>query len=165
METVLSFDIGGTYLRYAVVQKDIIIEMKKEYSPSFIRYMAKQCEREFNRSPIILDTKDELVIQKFSSAIHNCDTFALKVLDFAVAKLVYLIQTISPIFGIDRYVLVGGVAFALGEKLLQSINRQLKARGIFGWNKEELNGLVKLGIPNDDFGLIGAAQYGLFSIK
>lgn len=43
--------------------------------------------------------------------------------------------------------------------------KTVKMRGFFGWNENELEGLVKIGIPSDDFGLIGAAQYGLFNTK
>lgn len=35
MKKVLSFDIGGTYLRYAVVQDGKILESRKEWSPGF----------------------------------------------------------------------------------------------------------------------------------
>jgi len=43
-KTVLAFDIGGTYLRYSVIQQGKILEQKKEGSPSVARYADKTSE-------------------------------------------------------------------------------------------------------------------------
>lgn len=131
----------------------------------FIRLMAEQ--HPVDRADSMLDPtlEDEALVLNFVQAVRAGDVLGNKVLDFAAAKLARVIQTISGAIGVDRYVLVGGLAFALGDDLRHAVNRHLAEIGMFGWDHDSLLGLVRIGIQHDDVGLLGAAKYGLLSSR
>jgi len=130
-----------------------------------IRFMMEKYPDEgqgFNLDP---SDDEEAMVQAFAHAVHRRDTFAWRILNFATAKLARIIQTVSGTLGVDRYVLVGGLAFALGEDICLSLNRHLVEIGIWGWDDASLLGLVRMGVPDDNYGLLGAAKYGLVNLE
>jgi len=125
-----------------------------------LRFMADKYSNDRARSMLDTTLEGEALVFNFAQAVRAGDLLGTRVLDFAAAKLARVIQTISGTIGVDRYVLVGGLAFALGDDLLHAVNRHLAEIGMFGWDHDSLQRLVKMGIPNDDVGLLGAAKYG-----
>jgi glucokinase len=108
---------------------------------------------------------DIVIVQKFAQAVRQGDLVAWGILDFVAAKLAYLIHVISGTFGVDRYILVGPVAYSLGEDFRLALTRQLQNMGIWKWEPSKLMELLQIGIPDDDIGLLGTALYGLTRLR
>lgn len=127
-----------------------LIRSKKKHNPEFLQ----DCQ--------IGSTSDDMVVLKsFVEAVHKHDAFAWEILNFSAAKLAFLIHVICGTFAVDRYVLVGSVAHSLGEDLRTAVNQQLAEIGVWRWDESRLAALIRLGIQDDDIGLLGAAKYGL----
>lgn len=129
-----------------------------------IRFMAEKHSVEYQSSQLNPVGDDEALMQRFVQAVRLGDAFAWKVLDCAAAKLIRVIATISGTLGVDRYVLVGGLAFALSKDLCLSLSRHLEQIGIWGWDRASLLKLVRIGISDDNHGLLGTAKYGLLTL-
>lgn len=126
-----------------------------------IRHMTSKRPSVLQLSPMGHTLDEKIAVQNFVQALERNEELAWEILDFAATKLAHLIEALSATFGIDRYVLVGGLSFALGENLRRCLNRHLIKTGIFGWDEPALCDLVRIGIANDDIGLLGAAEYTL----
>lgn len=112
---------------------------------------------------IDLSSDDEHIVKMFSNALNAGDSFAMDVLDSGVGKLVKIIRCMTTAYGVDRYIIVGGLASALGKHLICSIQKHLIGEGIFGWEGKDLDGLVKLGYDDDTASLLGSAQIALLA--
>lgn len=126
----------------------------------FIRSKKRHDPDLFDDCGISLTSDDVVVLQSFAEAVHNHDARAWDILNFSAARLAFLIHVISGTFAVDRYVLVGNVAHSLGEDLRTAVNQHLADIGVWGWDKSRVAGLIHLGIPDDNIGLLGAAKYG-----
>lgn len=125
-----------------------------------IRIMAARIPGECQEGWLEPALDEESLLPKFADAVHRRDAFAWKILDHATAKLAQVVRILSGAIGVDRYVLVGGLALALGEDLRRCLGAHLAKAGMLGWSEARLARLIMIGIPDDNIGLLGAAQYG-----
>lgn len=75
-----------------------------------------------------------------------------------VQPLAQIFSTLHLAIGIERFVIIGGFALALGENYRRDI---IDASSACTWNLSgDWNEMIELGFADDDSGLIGAGYYG-----
>ncbi|MFI1522699.1 ROK family protein [Kitasatospora cineracea] len=92
------------------------------------------------------------------AAIRAGDAFATAVLRGGLVHLASAITSVFTSIGVRRYVLMGGFALAVGARYVELLTEEMQRLGCFGLSAEEIRGMVVLGEPDDDHGLIGAGR-------
>jgi glucokinase len=119
-------------------------------------YLAEADPAGYRRSPLC-GREEGPSIRVLPRAAARKDPFACRILDIAAEKLAAAFQAATGTLGVDRYVLVGGLALALGDELGRRVTQRLREKGVFGWTDRELGKLVRVGVPSDDAALLGAS--------
>ena len=99
-------------------------------------------------------TNPELV-----AAFRRGESWAVAVIAHGAAPLGWALAAMHLGLGIERFVLVGGFALALGETYRQLVAQSAAARAWDGTS--DWSGRVELGVNDDLSGLIGAGMAGL----
>ncbi|MFH9422937.1 ROK family protein [Streptomyces sp. NPDC017529] len=91
-------------------------------------------------------------------AVRAGDGFATDVLRAGLAHLAHALTSVFLTTGIRSYVFVGGFAQAVGERFTELLAEQLLRVGCFGLTERETRDMLRLGLPDDDHGLVGAGR-------
>ncbi|MEV7227878.1 ROK family protein [Polymorphospora sp. NPDC051019] len=93
-----------------------------------------------------------------AAAVRADDPFATGVLRAGLRHLATAITAVFASIGVRRYVIIGGFALAVGPRYAALLTEALHRAGCFGLTPAEIDGMVVLGEPDDDHGLIGAGR-------
>ncbi len=104
---------------------------------------------------------DEEVLKQWISALDEGGNAERQLIDEMALKFAQALQFLIVVVGIDRVVLVGGLALALGERLILPTLTKLKQLGILGMEDEAIKNLICLGTGGDKPALEGTALYAL----
>jgi predicted NBD/HSP70 family sugar kinase len=93
-----------------------------------------------------------------AEAVRAGDPFATQVLRDTVTPLAQAISGVFASIGVCRYILMGGFALAVGEPYRRLLVAELLRLGCFGLDPGQVDGMVSLGVADDDHGLIGVGR-------
>ena len=129
------------------------------------RQLARQHPEEFSRS--MLGSQHEgnpsFDTRALAAACRAGDRWAWTAVDYGVAHLGHALAAIHVAIGIERFIVIGGFAFALGEEYRR---RLISAATANCWNLgQEWAAMITFGIDDDDAGLLGAARYATRAIS
>jgi predicted NBD/HSP70 family sugar kinase len=92
--------------------------------------------------------------EEIAFAFSASDAWASNVVRTAASYLGIALAAIHLDVGIERFVVIGGFALALGERYRQIL---VEAASAASWDVgQEWNRMIELGLPDDDHGMIGA---------
>ncbi len=97
--------------------------------------------------------------EALAAAFRAGDAWAARVIDRAAAYLGYGLAAIHTAIGIERFILIGGFAFGLGEPYRKRV-ADAAARSCWDLG-EHWDSMLTLGIDDDDSGLLGAGRYAM----
>lgn len=106
------------------------------------------------RASMLRDT-ETITTHDLVRGIERGDAFAEEVLRMSIRPLVRAILSVHALIGIERYVLIGGFAVAVGDAYVEEVKRQIKELRPFGLSDQEVESMIHLGEADDDHGLIG----------
>jgi sugar/nucleoside kinase (ribokinase family) len=86
------------------------------------------------------------------------DRFALEALRPGLRHLARAICAVFTAVGVRRHIVIGGFALAIGPHYVELVTAELEQLGCFGLSRDELRRLVRLGVRDDDAGMIGAGR-------
>jgi glucokinase len=120
--------------------------------------LAQQDPDEFSRSRLGKDGgKPSFDTFALAAACRAGDSWAWRAVDRGVACLGHALAAIHTAIGIERFVIIGGFAFALGDEYRRRLVSATRANC---WNLgQEWDEMVTFGIDDDDAGLLGAGHY------
>lgn len=107
---------------------------------------------------------DQITTYHIVAAIHHGDPFTLAILRQSQHYLAGVISCIYNAIGIDKYIIIGGFAVAVGEAYVDVLKEELKKVGCFGMAGQDIEKMVNLGELDDDHGLIGVGRYMGFEV-
>lgn len=93
-----------------------------------------------------------------AGAVRAGDPFATEVLRATLTPLAQAIAGVFASIGVCRYILMGGFALAVGEPYRRLLVAELARLGCFGLSSGQVDGMVSLGVADDDHGLIGMGR-------
>ncbi len=99
--------------------------------------------------------KNDMLVE----AVHKDDTFALMVLDQTTAYLADVLAHIAVAASIEKFVIVGGFAQAIGQQYIESLNKRLGQHDFYGRDIEFGNALVELGQDDGLDNLLGMGYF------
>jgi glucokinase len=119
---------------------------------------AQQHPDQFSRSELSTDGgKPSFDTFALAAACRAGDSWAWSAVDGGVACLGHALAAIHTAIGIERFIIIGGFAFALGDEYRRRLVSATRANC---WDLgQEWNEMVTFGIDDDDAGLLGAGQY------
>ena len=85
------------------------------------------------------------------------DGWTVKLIDYVAGKLGNVLAQVHQSLGIERFVIFGGFATALGEQYRRSLVRA--AAGDCWDSGQNWNEMIELGLDDDDSGLLGAGRF------
>lgn len=95
--------------------------------------------------------------QHLVAAFHRRDSWTERVIGRMAEPLGFALAAIHLTVGVERFVLIGGFALALGPRYRA---QTAAAAARYGWNLGlDWNAVVELGEPDDDAGLLGAGHF------
>jgi glucokinase len=120
--------------------------------------LAHQHPQDFSRSLLGKDGgKPTFDTVALAAACRAGDSWAWSTVERGVAHLGHVMATIHTAIGIERFIIIGGFAFAMGEEYRR---RLVSAARLNCWDlAQEWDEMVTFGIDDDDAGLLGAGQY------
>jgi glucokinase len=93
------------------------------------------------------------------SAFTRADPWVRSAIQPSVSHLGHAIAAIHLIAGVERFLLVGGFAFAMGDRYRQMIARAAETSS---WRiGQDWDQMIEFGIPDDDQGMMGAGIVAL----
>jgi C7-cyclitol 7-kinase len=92
-------------------------------------------------------------------AIHMNDEFALKILTESVKPIASAISSVFTGIGINRFIIIGGAACAIGSRYTDLLITELHRISLFGLEEDDYDSMVKLGFNDDLNGLAGVGKY------
>ncbi len=92
-------------------------------------------------------------------AIKNKDAFALEILEKTSWYLANVMQQIHLMIGVDRFIIVGGFAWALGGIYRGVLVKHLKRIGVWGLEPKKLARFIQIGANDDMMNLRGMGEY------
>lgn len=107
----------------------------------------------------VLNNGTEFSTYELVEAIKGKDAFALYLLREAIKPIAASISSLYGFIGVDRYVIVGGFAAAIGEKYIEILKEEVKNMRMFGASEQDVDRMVIGGHRDDNSGLIGMGRY------
>lgn len=86
------------------------------------------------------------------------DDFAAAWLARTVAPVARILATLTLALGLEKFVVMGGLALAAGGVYTRELRRQIAAQGLYGRTPSAVRRLVEAAPPRDDYGLLGAGR-------
>jgi glucokinase len=124
--------------------------------------LAREAPREFASSSLARACDPDhpaFDTEALAAAFRSGDAWAARVIDRVAAHLGYVLAAIHAAVGIERFILIGGFAFGLGE---QYRRRVAEAAATSGWDLgQRWSSMISFGIDDDDSGLLGAGRYAI----
>lgn len=108
-----------------------------------------------------LTVADRITTRDLVTAAHAGDGFATRVVSTGTAALAAAVTAMFTAIGVQRFLLIGGFAQAVGPLYIELLRRSLRGAGCFGLSDREVDDLVELGAPDDDHSLVGAGLWAL----
>jgi glucokinase len=133
-------------------------------APALIRFLAKKHPLLFHRSS--LRRMATLESAPFAENAIRClrehpqEDFSKMFLDHATAPLANLLHALTLSLGLERFILMGGVALSFGSAYRAALLKHLQRAGIYGRSRRQIDRLIDLAPRRDDFGLWGAGFLG-----
>ncbi|MFC4030768.1 ROK family protein [Streptomyces polygonati] len=93
-----------------------------------------------------------------AAAVREGDAFAVNALKPGLHHLARAISGVFTAIGVRRYIVIGGFALAIGPPYAELLATELERVGCFGLDRRETRRMVRLGVRDDDSGLIGAGR-------
>jgi glucokinase len=121
------------------------------------RYMRDKYPSMYANS--VLSGKDEISTYDIVRAVNGHDEFAVFVLEESINPIASAISQLYSFIGVDRYIIIGGFAAAMGSHYTNALTAELKRRGLFGLNDAEIEEMVVSGENDDNNGLVGMGRY------
>jgi predicted NBD/HSP70 family sugar kinase len=126
------------------------------------RRFAQRCPEAFLHSRLGRRFTGQLDVMEnpdLVDAFHAGDAWTLELIRQAVRPLGQMLAAIHLGIGIERFVLIGGFALALGEPYRREVAR---AAASCAWDMgQDWQTMLELGVPDDYSGLIGAGRFAL----
>jgi len=94
-----------------------------------------------------------------AKAIREDDPFTLAVFRHGITCLAGVLATIHAAVGVRRFIIIGGLALAIGERYLDHLADRLQYVGCFGITSHAIPAMLRLGEPDDNHGLIGCGRF------
>lgn len=107
---------------------------------------------------------DQITTYHIVAAIHHGDPFTLAILRQSQRYLAGVISCIYNAIGIEKYIIIGGFAVAVGAAYVDFLKEELKKVGCFGMDEQDIEKMVELGEPDDAHGLVGVGRYMAFEV-
>jgi C7-cyclitol 7-kinase len=96
---------------------------------------------------------------ELAAAFRAGDAWATDVIDHAAAGLGRALAAIHAAIGVERFIIIGGFAFSLGESYRL---RVVAAAALSCWSiGQDWDQMATFGIDDDDAGLLGAGHYAM----
>lgn len=121
------------------------------------RFAALRDPRLFSASP--LARLRAVTTCEIIEAVRMNDPFAVALLRESVRPIAAAISALYGFIGIEKYIVIGGFALALGEEYRSALVRELERRRLWGRNECEIDGMIVMGENDDHSGLIGMGNY------
>lgn len=110
--------------------------------------------REMGKDPDRIDNKS--IVELY----HKEDPWTVEIVRRMAQPLGQMLATLHLAVGMERFVIIGGFALALGERYRQEL---VKAASACAWKLAgDWDSMVELGSADDNAGLIGAGRYAAF---
>ncbi|MFB6931400.1 ROK family protein [Streptomyces chartreusis] len=93
-----------------------------------------------------------------AAAVQNGDRFATDILRAGLTHLASAITAVFTATGVQRFIIMGGFALAVGTTYVSLLTEEIERLGCFGLTHAEIQHMIRLGEPDDDHGLIGAGR-------
>ena len=122
---------------------------------------ASERPHEFSRSALAgLTAGDPTRIsnEMLVATIHRDDPFAVEILRSTLRPLASAISCLFSALGLRRYIVVGGLAIAIGAPFVTLLCDEMIRAGCFGLDSDQIRAMVSLGEPDDDHSLVGIAR-------
>ncbi|HEX3044403.1 MAG TPA: ROK family protein [Bacillota bacterium] len=103
--------------------------------------------------------QDRVLTYDIVKAVAAGDEYALWLLKESIKPLSSAIACLYSFIGMDKYVIIGGFATAIGPLYASLLTQELKKNGLFGLDEKNIDGMVEMGEPDDEHGLIGMGKY------
>jgi glucokinase len=102
-------------------------------------------------------TDPKMVSNRFiAEAFRSGDPFTVKIIQHSISPLATILVNLYLALGLERFIIIGGFALALGEPYRLDLVRQAAA---LCWNRQaDWNGMIQFGFEDDLAGLIGAGR-------
>lgn len=114
-------------------------------------YMNSQLAKETNYQA------NEITSLAIARSVANNDPYCKFIIDFCTKPLADVICLLAIAMNLPHFIIIGG--FALNcEYYLQSLTNNILKKGIYNFTPEKIQNIVKLGIKDDDHGLIGVGK-------
>jgi len=126
--------------------KIFCMKKKKEFSRSILKKMTK-------------GNPEELDNFKLVRAFKKGDKLAINIITNTSRYLALMIQQIYIAIGIEKFIIIGGFSFSLGEDYRKIIVKNIKKFGIWGLNNDKIDHLIVLGDEGDEINLKGIGEY------
>lgn len=127
--------------------------------PSLALALAEASPEVFRRSVLSEnDLKDKSFLRRVVSAPR--DPFSRLFVEETTRPLAHVIHGLVLSLGIEKFIFMGGVARTLGPLYREALASHLRRSGIYGRSARDLERLIDLAPPRDDFGLRGAGVLG-----
>jgi predicted NBD/HSP70 family sugar kinase len=101
---------------------------------------------------------DAITNELLAAAVREGDAFAVNALRPGLHHLARAISAVFTAIGVRRYIVIGGFALAVGPAYTELLATELERVGCFGLDTRETRRMVRLGVSDDDSGLIGAGR-------
>lgn len=104
-----------------------------------------------------LDAAPEMVSNKsIAKAFRSGDPFTVKIVQQSISPLANMLVNLYLALGLERFIIIGGFALALGESYRLDLARQAAT---LCWNRQsDWNSMIQFGCEDDLAGLIGAGR-------
>lgn len=130
----------------------------------FVRTAADKQKDQFNKSLLaqLATSPDHISNQMIAEAYRAEDPFVTKQVNHCSQPLATILATLHLALGLERFVIIGGFALALGTAYIANLARQAEE---CCWSAASCwETMLELGAEDDLSGLIGAGRQALFSI-
>jgi glucokinase len=124
--------------------------------------LARECPQEFASSSLARGCEPDrpaFDAEALAAAFRAGDAWAMRVIDRTAAYLGHGLAALHTAVGIERFILIGGFAFGLGEPYRR---RLADAAARHCWDLgQRWDSMLALGVDDDDSGLLGAGRYAV----
>ena len=126
--------------------KRYCINNLEEFSSSLLKKMT-------NNDPQKIDSF------KIVQAFKEGDQLAINIITNTSRPLALMIQQIYIAIGIEKFIIIGGFSFSLGEDYRKILINHIKDIGIWGLKNHKIDRLIVLGDEGDEINLKGIGKY------
>jgi predicted NBD/HSP70 family sugar kinase len=123
----------------------IVSIIKKKYPEAFLQSM--------------LNNTNKVTTHEIVEALRHNDEFSILLLEESIKPLAKSINSIVCSIGIQKFILIGGFALAVGPLYIDTLVKALREIGLFGIHTDDIETMVELGENDDNHCLLGMGHY------